>query len=113
MTRPGKRSSRVSLDFPMVKLLDYGQDWAALEADPSPFALVVMAQLQTHQTRRKPTERYAAKLNLAKLLYRKGHSRQDILELFRFIDWVLTLPEELNQQFRTDMEQIEAEVKMR
>lgn len=104
---------RVSLDFPTVKLLDYEQNWADLEADPSPFALVVMAQLQTHRTRRDPAERYAAKLQLTRLLYRRGYKRQDIWELYRFIDWLLTLPAELEQQLRIDLEQIEAEVNMR
>jgi len=104
---------RISLDFPMVKLLDYEQDWAALEANTNPFALAVMAQLQTHRTRQNPTERYAAKFHLTRLLYQRGYKRQDILELYRFIDWVLTLPMELEQQFRVDLEQIETEVKMR
>lgn len=104
---------RVSLDFPVVKLLDYEQDWAALEADPSPFALVVMAQLQSIRTRRNPEERYAAKGQLTRLLYQKGYKRQDILELYRFLDWLMTLPVELEQRFRLDLEQIETEVKMR
>lgn len=104
---------RVSLDFPVVKLLDYEQDWAALEADPSPFALVVMAQLQSLRTRRNPEERYAAKGQLTRLLYQKGYRRQDILELYRFLDWLMTLPIELEQRFRLDLEQIETEVKMR
>jgi len=94
---------RVSLDFPTIKLLDYGADWAALEANVNPFAIVTMAHLQTQATRRKPAERYAAKLNLAKRLYKRGYDRQDILELFRFIDWVMTLPPELEEQFMTDV----------
>jgi hypothetical protein len=74
--------------------------------------VVVMAHLHTQQTRQHPAERYAAKLKLAQLLYRRGYNRQDVLELFRFIDWLLTLPHELEQQFRMELEQIEAEVKM-
>jgi hypothetical protein len=103
---------RVSLDFPAVKLLDYTERWATLEANPNPFAVVVMAHLQTQQTRQQPAERYAAKLKLAQMLYRRGYNRQDVLELFRFIDWLLTLPYDLEQQFRVELEQIEAEVKM-
>ncbi len=94
---------RVSLDFPAVKLLDYDEDWDALEADANPFAIVTMAHLQTQATQHRPVERYAAKLNLAKRLYKRGYDRRDILELFRFIDWVMTLPPELEEQFMTDV----------
>jgi predicted transposase YdaD len=103
---------RVSLDFPAVKLLDYGEIWDALEADTNPFAVVVMAHLQTQRTQQQPAERYAAKLKLAQMLYRRGYIRQDVLELFRFLDWILTLPTELEQQFRVELAQFEAEVKM-
>jgi len=94
---------RVALDFPIAKLLDYGADWDALEADDNPFAIVTMAHLQTQATRKKPAERYAIKLRLAKLLYQKGYSRRDVLELFRFIDWVMTLPPEMEEQFMIDV----------
>jgi predicted transposase YdaD len=46
------------------------------------------------------------------MLYRRGYIRQDVLELFRFLDWILTLPTELEQQFRVELAQFEAEVKM-
>lgn len=103
---------RVSLDFPTVKLLDYEERWDELEADTNLFAVVVMSHLQTQRTQQQPVERYAAKLKLAKMLYQRGYSRQDVLELFRFIDWILTLSSELEQQFRVELAQFEAEVKM-
>lgn len=65
----------------------------------NPFAVVVMAHLETQATRRKPLQRYDAKLRLAKLLYKRGYNRQTIIDLFRFIDWIMTLPEDLSQQF--------------
>jgi len=39
--------------------------------------------------------------------------RQAILNLFRFIDWVLELPEDLELRFRVELEQLEAERRMR
>jgi hypothetical protein len=94
---------RVQLDFPTVKLLDYESRWAELEASDNPFAVVVMAQLETRRTRQQAQARYEAKLRLAKRLYQRGYNRRDILELFRFIDWVMTLPPELEEQFMTDI----------
>lgn len=115
--RPGSFSyelfdCRVRLDFPVIKLLDYREKWAALEADSNPFAVVVMAHLKTVETRGNAQERYAAKMTLARMLYRRGYGREDILALFRFLDWIMTLPADLDIQFRTDLEQFETEVDM-
>jgi hypothetical protein len=37
------------------------------------------------------------------MLYEQRYSRQEIIDLFRFIDWVLTLPAELEEAFRNDL----------
>ena len=48
---------KISLDFPVVKLLDYAQDLTALEAAANPFGLVVLAHLQTAATARDQQSR--------------------------------------------------------
>jgi hypothetical protein len=101
--------SRVLLDFPAIKLLDYESHWAELEAVANPFAVVVMAHLQTRRTRQQAPARYAAKLQLARLLYERNYRREEILELFRFIDWVMTLPPELEEQFMSEIVAYEAQ----
>jgi hypothetical protein len=42
------------LEFPVVKLLDYGDRVAELEAERNPFAAVVLAHLKTVETRHRP-----------------------------------------------------------
>ncbi|MFH0725828.1 MAG: hypothetical protein V2B19_05670 [Pseudomonadota bacterium] len=37
---------------------------------------------------------------------------KDILELFRFIDWIMTLPEDLEKRFSDDMYRYEEDMKM-
>lgn len=103
---------KVSLEFPIVKLLDYQPQWSELEKSKNPFAVVVMAHLTTQATRKDMKERYSAKLLLAKGLYQRGFDRKNILELFRFIDWIMALPEEMSEQFVEDMVQYESEIKM-
>lgn len=54
--RPGQFQSNlwgceVSFKFPVVKLLDYGQQWQELENTGNPFATVVMAHLKAQETR--------------------------------------------------------------
>ncbi len=53
------------------------------------------------------------KLALIRSLYRRGYQRTEILELFRFIDWVLVLPEGLEAQLWTEVQQFAEEKRMR
>ena len=41
-----------------------------------------------------------------------GYTRQDILDLFRFIDWIMVLPEELEARFQTELAHLEEETSM-
>jgi hypothetical protein len=84
----------VSFRFPVVKLLDLRQEWSALEASRNPFATVVMAHLRALETRQNRRRRKEAKLALTKRLYEQGYQREDIINLFKFIDWIMSLPSE-------------------
>jgi predicted transposase YdaD len=99
----------VSFRFPIIKLLDYLPHWAELEASQNPFAIVVMAHLKTKETRNDAKE---WKFKLTRMLYERGYERQDILNLFRFIDWILELPEDLKRSFRDELEAYERENQM-
>ncbi len=52
------------------------------------------------------------KFRLTRLLYERGYERQDKLNLFRFIDWILELPEDLKWSFRDELEAYERETQM-
>jgi hypothetical protein len=88
--------SRLDFEFTAVKLLDYQQQWAALEADSNPFAVVVMAHLKAQEMKNKAQERKDWKFLLVRGLYEKGYNRGQVLDLFKFIDFILVLPESLN-----------------
>jgi hypothetical protein len=45
-------------------------------------------------------------------LYERGYGRQDIINLFRFIDWILDLPPDLKQKFRDELATYERENQM-
>jgi len=98
--------------YPVVKLLDYAARDEVLERDVNPFAIVVLAHLKTLETRQDPHARRVWKLRLVRGLYERGHTREDVQHLFRFIDWLLELPEELDEQFRQDVQQFEEEKQM-
>jgi hypothetical protein len=90
---------RVSIQFPVVKLLDYEARWIAMEQSANPFSVIVMADLKAQATRRDPQGRLQWKLTLVKILYQRGYTKEDILELFRFIDWLMVLPDDLELSF--------------
>jgi predicted transposase YdaD len=98
--------------FSTIKLLDYLPQLLELEQNPNPFAVVVLAHLQALATRRAPQSRLQWKLRLVKGLYQRGFKRQDILELFRIIDWLLALPEGLEEQFKVELVAFEEERRM-
>ena len=97
--------------FPTVKLLDWRDRTAVLEADRNPFALVALAQLQALTHRGGPA-RKRVKLRLIRLLYARYYTREQILAWFRVLDWMLRLPEDLDLEFREELIAFEEETQM-
>ncbi len=102
----------VEFRFPVVKLIDYQQQWSALEVSSNPFATVVMAHLKAQATRQERQQRLEWKLELTRRLYQKGYGRSDVINLFGFIDWVMSLPDELEQAFQQQLSQYEEDLRM-
>lgn len=103
----------VRFTFPRVKLLEYSTCEDELEASRNPFAVVVLAYLKTQSTRRDSEDRLQWKLRLCKLLYARGYSKEDVVELMRFIDWVMELSPTLEKQFDEAVLQYEEEHRMK
>ncbi len=89
----------VGIRFPVVKLIDYRREEAALEQSANPFAVVILAQLKVLETRNAPSTRWQWKLRLVKRLYDRGLTREQVRQLFRVLDWMLALPSELERSF--------------
>ncbi len=105
-------SSEIRFNFPVVKLLDYSNQWSALEASRNPFAIVVMAHLTAQETRNNRLRRKELKFALIRRLYEQGFAREDVVNLFYFIDWVMSLPQELEDEFWREVGQYEEERRM-
>lgn len=98
--------------FGMVKLLDWRDHMDELELSDNPFATVVMAHLKVIETKRNIEQRKAWKLRLTRGLYEKGYQRQAVLDLYRFIDWVLVLPQVMEREFWQELQAFEEERKV-
>ena len=96
------------MQFPVVKLLDYESRRAELEASPNPFALVVLAHLNSRKAKRLgPEAAFACKVTLIRALYSKGYTRENVLRIFKFIDWVLRLPKAMEDTVMDQVHRLE------
>ncbi len=102
----------MNLEFPVVKLLDYRELLPLLETHPNPFAPVVVANLKNLETRHDPTARRAWKFRVIRSLYERGLTAEDVRQLFRLIDWMMDLPQELDEQLWQELSQFEKEKNM-
>jgi hypothetical protein len=115
--RPDKFSSelagcKLTFQFPIAKLTDWRDKWEALEQTRNPFGIIVRIHLKALETRRSPANRLEWKFRLFKALYEEGYGREDIIRLFHFLDWVMSLPDKAERQFDKLVFQFEEEKKM-
>lgn len=90
-----------------MKLLDY--EISTLTESNNPFAVIILAHLQTLATRGKVQEQFQAKLAIVRRLYERDYTGEQIRQLFRFIEWMMTLPEELQQDYKQELKKLEEE----
>jgi hypothetical protein len=102
---------RTGIRFPVVKLLDYAGRQEELANSDNPVARVVLAHLKA-QARGAPKDQKAAKIRLVKGLYEQGWSADDVRQAFRLIDWLITLPQAQQEEFRQEIYQFEEGQKM-
>ena len=99
-------------EYLVCKLLDYNKVPGALDASLNPIATVIAAHFAAMVTSRQPNTRYNLKRQLARRLREKGYTQQHVMNLLRLIDWVLTLPKDLELEFEKEMLAYEKENNM-
>jgi hypothetical protein len=72
----------------------------------------VQSQEESNFAQRMYVYHYSSKLYLTRRLYEQGYEREDVINLFRFIDWVMSLPEELEQDFWREVIQLQEDRRM-
>jgi len=97
----------VGFRFPVAKLLDYAERRSQLEASSNPFATVVLAHLDTQETRQDQGERKDRKFRMIKRLRERGWSETQVRQIFHVIDWMMELPDPLADEFWKEVKQYE------
>jgi len=73
---------------------------------------VVLAHLRVLEAKGDTAKRYEVKRELIRLAYEQGYERKQILSLLRFIDWMIILPEDLEERLDDDIKEFEEGKKM-
>ncbi len=98
--------------YPIVQLLDFEDRRKELKASRNPFAVVVLAHLEARKTSGKPASAFEAKWRLTRMLYNRGYKKRDIMGLYKFIDWILRLPEALEREIQDRQRTLEGTTHM-
>ncbi len=104
---------KIGVTFPMVKLLDFARQEKQLLESPNPFALEVVAYLKTRDTRADPEARLEWKFELTRRVLTRGFEPKLADDLVRMLDWMMSLPKELELKFYRRVEALKETEKMR
>ncbi|MBI4607084.1 MAG: cytosolic protein [Planctomycetes bacterium] len=97
--------------FRVVKLSEHRDRREELERSANPFALVVLAHLEKREAH-TDRDRQVVKLRMLRRLLERKLKRRDIMALFRFMDWLLALPENLEKELDSRVEALRQEKRM-
>jgi hypothetical protein len=93
----GLVGSYLSSEYLVIKLIDYQDKLKELDNSMNPFASVILTQLEALKSKLKPNEqRKHVKFALTRRLYEKGFSKAEVINLYKFIDWIIGLPSHLS-----------------
>ena len=106
----GHWGCRLRFEYLVCKLIEIPAQ--QLEQENNPAGVVIAAYLATLRTTGDMVRRKQLKWQLTRRLVERGYEREDILEIFRLIDWVMILPESLTVAFRRELIQYEQEKAM-
>ena len=102
--------SGVEFHYLTFNLMDYHP--AQLEADENPIAIVVLAAQERERLRGHGEDGFNTKRYLIRRLYEKGYSREEIVAVFKFIDWVIRLNDDEEIRFWDEIKTLEEVNKM-
>lgn len=105
--------SRIRHDFLTCKLIDFEKKRNELETSTNPFAAVILFHLDALAAKKQPQEeRLLTKITLTKRLYEKNFKKEEIINIFRFLDFSIALNEKFELQFQEEIHKLEESKKM-
>ena len=99
--------TRQEYHFNAAKLAKFGVN--ALITSKNPFAWIVLAHRVAQQTSKSASARLRMKIRLTQELAQARYTKAAIYDLYRFMDWVMQLPEAETIQYKEELRKLEAE----
>jgi hypothetical protein len=103
--------SRLWFGFPVAKLLEWRERREDLR-NRGVAGLVIVAQLDAIECRRRPGELRERKFALIRELYRTGSGREEVQAMYELIDWMITPPDREEARLLRQLEDDEASIAM-
>jgi len=100
---------RTYFRFATLKILDWKERRAELEASTNPLALVVAAHLAVLETRPDQPARLMLALRLVRLLLQRGFSQEQTDGLYRLLEAMMTMSKNLAEAFDAEVAHLEEE----
>jgi predicted transposase YdaD len=104
------------MKIPIVKIIDYKlkkELMEKLETSDNPMALVVNAQLKSHEVKGADNSRkFEVTKELIRQCYKHGYSRDKTRTILNFFDWSIRLPEVYKDRIKEVIIKTEEEYKM-
>jgi hypothetical protein len=103
----------VRFSFPVIQLDGWRDRAEALRAraPSNPFAVVILAQLAANEHPDKAT-RLRPKFELVRGLKAYGYDEESVRQIYRLVDWLITLPEDLEEQYQERLQTLSEEDEM-
>ena len=103
---------KLSFPYFSIKILDYLPQWNEMAISANPFAIITAAYLKAITTKKKKLDRLREKVEIVKDLLIRGFDQNAIRQIFRFVDVVLWLPQELEKDFKKQLDEFRGEQNM-
>ncbi len=104
--------TKLTLEYPILKILDFYPRRKELEESRNPFALVILAQLAALETKNSQKSRMLSKYDLTKWLYSHKWEKANVINLLRFLEEVLVLNKSYTLEYINQVKQLEQEMKV-
>jgi len=96
----------LNMKIPIVKITDYTNKTDELEKSNNPMAIVVLTVLDSFKAK-DDGAKFNIKMNLIRKLYKKCFDKDRITSVFKFIDWILNLPDQYELKVRDEIDKLE------
>lgn len=99
--------TEINYKFNTYKVLEQKDNKELLKNIDNPFAIVILSTLYYLETKKSDEKRYNFKLEVSKLLLKKGYKRKDVYELLEFIGILLKFKDEkLEEKYLEELEKM-------